>query len=121
MDLTKEQVTENLYNIIRFGGLMMSSEYVESIRIATEAYEQAQQLQAIADDSQEIIRRGQYRHYKGGLCDVICTATHTETMEEMVVYKHKENVWARPASMWNEIVDTPFGKMKRFTRVESEE
>ena len=54
MELTKEQITENLYGIIRFGGLIMSSEYVESVRIATEAYEQAQQLQTITDNSQEI-------------------------------------------------------------------
>ena len=40
MKLTKEQALENLYNIIKFGGLMMSAEYVESVRMATEAYEQ---------------------------------------------------------------------------------
>lgn len=40
MKLTKEQAIENLYNIIKFGGLMMSAEYVESVRMATEAYEQ---------------------------------------------------------------------------------
>lgn len=68
------------------------------------------------------IQRGLYRHYKGGLYEVIYTATHTETLEEMVVYKdNKENVWVRPASMWNEIVDTPFGKMKRFVKIDSED
>lgn len=39
MKLTKTQAIENLYNIIKFGGLMMSAEYVESVRMATEAYE----------------------------------------------------------------------------------
>ena len=68
-----------------------------------------------------MIQPGWYKHYKGGLYEVVCTATHTETLEEMVVYKdNKENVWARPASMWENIVDTPYGKMKRFTRIKEE-
>lgn len=40
MKLTKEQVLKNLEDIVRFGGLTMSSEFVESVRIAMEAYEQ---------------------------------------------------------------------------------
>ena len=64
---------------------------------------------------------GIYKHYKGGTYKVIGMAIHTETLEDMVIYKDKENVcWARPASMWNEIVDTPNGKMKRYTELEGE-
>lgn len=37
--LTREQVLKNLEDIVRFGGLTMSSEFVESVRIAMEAYE----------------------------------------------------------------------------------
>ncbi len=40
MKLTKEKVLKNLEDIVRFGGLTMSSEFVESVRIAMEAYEQ---------------------------------------------------------------------------------
>ena len=65
-----------------------------------------------------MIQRGLYKHYKGGLYKVICMATHTETLEDMVVYKDdKENVWVRPATMWNEIVDTSYGKVRRFTKI----
>ena len=68
------------------------------------------------------IQRGWYKHYKGGLYEVVCTATHSETLENMVVYKdNRGNVWVRPASMWDNIVDTPNGKVQRFTKVESEE
>ena len=64
---------------------------------------------------------GKYRHYKGGIYEVIGMATHTETLEDMVVYTDdKEKVWVRPASMWNEIIDTPNGKVKRFTELEGE-
>ena len=37
--LTREQVLKNLEDIVRFGGLTMSSEFVESVRIAMESYE----------------------------------------------------------------------------------
>ena len=64
---------------------------------------------------------GTYKHYKGGIYEVVGMATHTETLESMVVYTdNKGKMWVRPSSMWNEAVDTPNGKMKRFTRVEGE-
>ena len=63
---------------------------------------------------------GKYRHYKGGIYEVIGMATHTETLEDMVIYKDEENMWVRPASMWNETVDTPNGKVIRFTALKGE-
>lgn len=33
------------------------------------------------------IRPGKYRHYKGGLYELVCVAKHSETLEEFVVYK----------------------------------
>lgn len=69
-----------------------------------------------------MIQSGKYKHFKGGLYEVVCTATHTETLEDMVVYKdNKEKTWVRPEAMWNEIVDTPCGKVQRFTKIESED
>lgn len=69
--------------------------------------------------SQEI-KIGKYRHYKGNFYEVLSLATHSETLEPMVVYRalYGENgVWVRPASMWNEIVATPDGDKKRFEYV----
>ena len=52
-------------------------------------------------------------------------ASHSETLEPMVVYRAlygERGVWVRPASMWNEEVETPEGMMKRFRQVgESDE
>ena len=55
-----------------------------------------------------IIKKGWYRHFKGGYYYVIGTAVHTETGEEMVIYYHRgepQKLWVRPASMWHEIVN----------------
>ena len=43
-----------------------------------------------------------YKHYKGGLYTVLGTATHSETGEDMVIYKSEETgkTWVRPLSIW---------------------
>ena len=64
---------------------------------------------------------GKYRHYKGNEYEVICMARHSETEEEMVVYRAlygERGVWVRPASMWHETVEKDGKTYKRFTRTE---
>lgn len=46
-----------------------------------------------------------YKHFKGNIVEVIAIAKHTETLEDMVVYKHNDNTWVRPYSMFIERVD----------------
>ena len=48
-----------------------------------------------------------YRHFKGNRVEVLNIAKHTETMEEMVIYKHlgTDEIWARPYDMFNSLVD----------------
>lgn len=69
----------------------------------------------------EIIRLGKYRHFKGKEYEVICVAKHSETLEEMVVYKAlygAQDYWVRPASMWNEWVECDGKKIRRFSYVQ---
>ena len=63
---------------------------------------------------------GIYRHFKGGKCIVYTVAKHTETGEEMVVYGDldDENMWVRPASMWNETVWKDGSQYKRFELID---
>lgn len=54
------------------------------------------------------VKRGWYRHFKGGYYYVTGTATHTETGEEMVIYYHQgepSKLFVRPAFMWTELVN----------------
>lgn len=64
------------------------------------------------------IPRGEYRHYKGGRYRVLGLALHSETVEPMVIYQAlygAEEIWTRPAAMWNETVRTQDGPALRFS------
>ena len=66
------------------------------------------------------IKPGKYRHYKGNDYRVISMATHSETLEPMVVYQAlygERGIWVRPASMWSEIVEVNGVPMERFTYI----
>lgn len=63
------------------------------------------------------IKLGKYRHFKGNYYEVIGIASHSETMEPMVVYRAlygEHGLWVRPASMWNEIVEKEHYTGPRF-------
>ena len=48
-----------------------------------------------------------YRHFKGAIVEVLELAKDSETLEEMVVYKHEgtNEIWVRPLSMFLSKVD----------------
>lgn len=48
-----------------------------------------------------------YMHFKGIKVEIIGIAKHSETLEELVIYKHIENneLWARPISMFLDETD----------------
>ena len=63
------------------------------------------------------IKLGKYHHFKGNEYEVVAIAKHSETLEEMVVYKDLKNdgkVWVRPAVMWDETVERDGKIFKRF-------
>lgn len=69
------------------------------------------------------IEGGTYRHYKGNLYTVIDVATHTETGEEMVVYRawyEPYRLWVRPRAMFEETVTVDGTEVPRFQLVESD-
>lgn len=48
-----------------------------------------------------------YKHFKGSIMEVLGLAKHSETLEDMVVYKHLDDnqIWVRPLEMFNSKVD----------------
>jgi hypothetical protein len=63
---------------------------------------------------------GRYRHYKGGMYDVVGTVRHSETCEPMTLYRalYGENgLWVRPAAMFLETVHIDGVTQPRFTRI----
>ena len=67
------------------------------------------------------VRPGRYRHFKGKEYQVLGLARHSETLEEMVVYRPlygEGGLWVRPASMWNEIVEREGYSGPRFRYIE---
>lgn len=63
------------------------------------------------------IKKGKYRHFKGGLYEMLYIATDSETLEKVVVYRAlygEFGVWVRPAKMWNETVEINGEKRPRF-------
>ncbi len=67
-----------------------------------------------------MIRLGRYRHFKGGEYEVLGVARHSETGEDMVVYRPlygERALWVRPAAMWEETVEREGKTFVRFTYV----
>lgn len=53
------------------------------------------------------LKPGIYQHFKGNRYRLLYVATHSETMEPMVVYQAlygQQGIWVRPAKMWTEEV-----------------
>ena len=67
------------------------------------------------------IKPGIYTHFKGNQYEVVGTATHSETLEEMVVYRDlagEGGLWVRPLVMWEEVVERDGCQIKRFTHAD---
>ena len=68
----------------------------------------------------ESIKPGRYRHFKGKEYEVLGVARHSETEEELVVYRALYGdfgLWVRPVSMWNETVERDGKRFRRFTYI----
>lgn len=66
---------------------------------------------------------GRYRHYKGNEYIVLGVARHSETEEELVVYRQDygdRGLWVRPKAMFCEDVDIGGKKTPRFQYIGDE-
>jgi hypothetical protein len=66
------------------------------------------------------LRPGRYRHYKGNDYTVLGVARHSETQEELVVYRQEygeRGLWVRPLAMFVEEVEVAGRRVPRFAFV----
>ena len=64
-----------------------------------------------------MLKLGKYRHFKGKEYEVIGQATHSETGEQMVVYRTlygNYDLWVRPLAMFEEMVEHDGKLQPRF-------
>jgi hypothetical protein len=63
------------------------------------------------------LQPGRYRHYKGRDYEVLGIARHSETEEELVVYRclyGDGSLWVRPLAMFLEEVEINGRQVRRF-------
>jgi hypothetical protein len=70
------------------------------------------------------LKKGIYRHYKGKLYHVIGVASHSETLEKVVVYKAlyktkfgRGALWVRPLAMFTDMLVVDGKRTRRFRKV----
>jgi hypothetical protein len=60
----------------------------------------------------------QYRHYKGGLYELVCEATLEADHTPVIVYRAANGtVWVRPKSVFFELVEVDGKQVPRFAPV----
>lgn len=67
------------------------------------------------------MKLGIYEHFKGAKYEVLGLVKHSESLEEMVLYKHLDDdggMWVRPKEMFFEQVERDGKKFPRFKLIE---
>lgn len=71
--------------------------------------------------STEEVKVGKYQHFKGAIYEVLGIAQHTETHEELIVYRalsEQQSLWTRPKKMFFQTVLLKGHKVPRFRYIE---
>lgn len=74
------------------------------------------------------VELGYYKHFKGNIYQVIAVGKHSETAEDLVVYKGLYDgphgygaVWIRPVPMFLETIERDDKIVRRFAPISTEE
>ena len=60
----------------------------------------------------------QYRHYKGGVYELVCEATLEADLTPMIVYRAANgSVWIRPRAVFFEMVELDGQSVPRFAPI----
>nr|WP_174244986.1 DUF1653 domain-containing protein [Undibacterium sp. YM2] len=60
-----------------------------------------------------------FRHYKGGIYELVCEATQESDLSPVIVYRaHDGSIWTRPRSFFFEMLQINGAEVMRFTPIE---
>lgn len=71
-------------------------------------------------NNENVVTGKKYRHFKGNEYLVLYVAKHSETLEDMVVYKAlygERGIWVRPLSMFLEKKEVDGNIINRFEEI----
>lgn len=61
-----------------------------------------------------------FRHYKGGLYELVCEATMEADLTPIIVYRAADgSIWCRPRSVFFEQIEVDGKQVQRFTPIVS--
>ena len=72
--------------------------------------------------NENVVAAGRYRHYKGNFYELLGLARHSETNEELVVYRAlygEGGLWVRPKEMFLGMVVVDGVPLPRFHKVDN--
>lgn len=62
----------------------------------------------------------QFRHYKGGIYELLCEATMEADHTPLIIYRAANgSIWARPKTVFFELLEIDGKTVQRFTPIES--
>lgn len=57
-----------------------------------------------------------FKHYKGGLYELVCEATMESDLSTIIVYRAANgSLWCRPKAVFFELIEVDGVKVQRFT------
>lgn len=60
-----------------------------------------------------------FRHYKGGIYELVCEATQESDLSPVIVYRsHNGSIWTRPKSVFFEMVEVEGLRVPRFAAID---
>ncbi|MEW9897201.1 DUF1653 domain-containing protein [Chitinivorax sp. PXF-14] len=60
-----------------------------------------------------------YRHYKGGLYELVCEATLESDLTPLIIYRAADgSIWARPKAVFFEQITVDGKTLQRFTALD---
>ena len=60
-----------------------------------------------------------FRHYKGGIYELVCEATMEADLTPIIVYRAADgSIWCRPRSVFFEQIEVEGRHVQRFTPIE---